>query len=77
MEQSCSTVGGGGGAGLKDDHWTIDPRGLDCWTFEEPVDPEDVTGISWPTGTSLCETMPRGGALALELPRQTDDSQTP
>lgn len=70
---------GGGGFGLKDDHWTIDPRGLDCWTFEEPVDPEDVTGISlayW--YLPLCGDAAGEGRWLSELPRQTEPgSQTP
>lgn len=37
---------GGGGFGLKPDGWTIDPRGLECWAFDSPVDPEQVVGIS-------------------------------
>lgn len=37
---------GGGGFGLKPDHETMDPRGLECWAFDEPVDPEAVVGVS-------------------------------
>lgn len=37
---------GGGGFGLMPDHWTIDGRQLDCWAFDEPVDPDAVVGIS-------------------------------
>ena len=70
---------GGGGFGLKGDHWTIAPRGLDCWTFEAPVDPEDVTGISlsyW--YLPMCGDAVGEGRWLSELPRQTEPgSQTP
>lgn len=69
----------GGGFGLKGDHWTIAPRGLDCWTFEAPVDLEDVTGISlsyW--YLPMCGDAVGEGRWLSELPRQTEPgSQTP
>lgn len=52
---------------------------MDCWTFEEPVDPEDVTGISlayW--YLPLCGDAAGEGRWLSELPRQTEPgSHTP
>ena len=38
---------GGGGFGRTADGSGIDARVLECWAFQEPVDPEEVVGISF------------------------------
>ena len=37
---------GGGGFGLTEDGSELDGRMLECWAFQQPVDPEEVVGIS-------------------------------